>query len=231
MKRGTPWLALAAGTVLVLVFSRRAQASGSFAPYADIICFDKRGDGAALSLKDWVRPLEVAEAASTIFVSGELATDIHNGWNTIITSLTYLPEMEVDIWQYPLETWTSKLGDCEDGAFLLTSLLLNGTAQVWNVIGVFEYDGSAMGHAWTVAEANGQRCILETTLDTAIEEGVWMTETEGAENYKPYIYFNSNSITAIPNFTSFGFTGSRRIIAGADKRAIINDVWRRMGKI
>lgn len=48
----------------------------------------------------------------------------------VIKHIDYVPDLEnpktlaIEKWQSPLETWATKQGDCEDGALLLSSLLL-----------------------------------------------------------------------------------------------------------
>ena len=62
-----------------------------------------------------------------------------------------------DFWQFPAETMSLKMGDCEDGSILLCSLLRHEYSEqdVFVTIGRFEN----MGHAWVTLQ--GQ--VFETS--------------------------------------------------------------------
>jgi len=82
----------------------------------------------------------------------------------------------VDTWNLPVFTLAIKHQnggniwvDCEDGTFLLVSLLRANGINAWANIGTVEIDGSIYGHAWATVILNGQEFLLETTLGQPLQ--------------------------------------------------------------
>jgi len=119
-----------------------------------------------------------------------------------------------DFWLFPPETYQIKKGDCEDGSFLLASLLIaSGISPfcVRVVLGeVFdEKDKSIGGHCWPVYKNEiGKWCILESTLDTipvCLSEADKLTEAGQTFRYVPYYCFNNYHLREIlPADISYG---------------------------
>jgi predicted transglutaminase-like cysteine proteinase len=66
-----------------------------------------------------------------------------------------------DVWQTPAETLTINAGDCEDGAILLASMLLNAglkSDDIWIAVGPVEKEHNAADgyHAWVMYRSKGQ---------------------------------------------------------------------------
>lgn len=68
----------------------------------------------------------------------------------------------MDFWNFPAETLRDGIGDCEDSAFLLTSMLrsLYPDMPVYATVGFFD----EFGHVWTSVNQSGNWLILDTTL-------------------------------------------------------------------
>jgi len=74
-----------------------------------------------------------------------------------------------DTWNLPTLTLAEKKQgtmyiDCEDGTFLLTSLLRANGINAWANIGTVKIEEKIYGHAWVTVYLNGERYLLETTL-------------------------------------------------------------------
>jgi len=69
-----------------------------------------------------------------------------------------------DLWMDPSMVIRTKVGNCVNKSFLLTSLLRNEMydTQVYCVLGNL-YNGKPGGHSWCLATINGQDYILEST--------------------------------------------------------------------
>jgi len=86
-----------------------------------------------------------------------------------------------EFFQFPSETLTRRLGDCEDSSNLLTSLLRNFTS-CYTVLGIYQ----GYGHAW--CEHDG--VVMETTYTYA-------RPVPDPQNYSPYIYFNEQLVVEV----------------------------------
>jgi len=96
--------------------------------------------------------LEVKNNGHTI-LKGGLDT-----WNPPVFTLAVKHQNNGDIWV-----------DCEDGTYLLVSLLRANGINAWANIGTVEIDGSIYGHAWATVILNGQEFLLETTLGQPLQ--------------------------------------------------------------
>jgi hypothetical protein len=125
-------------------------------------------------------------------------------WNHVAESIKYIydtkKQRKGDFWLFPPEIHTLCEGDCEDGSFLLASLLLaSGVSPfcVRVVLGeVFDENGKSQGgHCWPVYKNEmGQWCILESTLDnipSRMPEADRLTEKGQSFQYVPYYCFNN----------------------------------------
>ncbi len=102
-----------------------------------------------------------------------------------------------DYWQSPSMCSKTRVGNCVNKAFLLTSLLRGdfGENEVYCVLGNL-YNGHAAGHAWVEAIINGYTYILESTRDD-----VPFLPIEKASRYEPVHYVNDKKVLAVPGRT------------------------------
>jgi len=104
--------------------------------------------------------------------------------------------LSVDFWNYPSETMRDRVGDCEDRAILLASLLRTTLSerQVWVTVGKFRQ----WGHVWVSVATHAGWEVLETTLrvlprpDRHIMEG---------GSFKPVWRFNDRIIQEVSSST------------------------------
>lgn len=120
---------------------------------------------------------------------------INGSHNTIIPALTY---ETLDFWNFPSETLRDGIGDCEDTAILLCSILRNMLSEdeVFVTGGLFK----GFGHAWvTIINNVGEPIILETTGNNVV-----MVDTSLIENlpYEPIIRFNDKNVIEIRKDTN-----------------------------
>ena len=153
----------------------------------------------------------------------------------------------VEYWQFPFETIQSQVGDCEDGAILTASLLLNCGIPSWRVKcvggGVMEDpifapitgDGDLGGHGWCIYLADRSEserklewvildwCYQQSDAETKIEEKPLARDGGLGGAYKE-IWFTHNDIY------SWGKSGmqisSARISRGrkARKEDVLNEI-------
>lgn len=102
-----------------------------------------------------------------------------------------------DYWQDPSQCALTRVGNCANKAFLLTSLLRNELPvdQIHAVLGNL-LNGKWAGHAWVEAVINGQPMIVEAT-----RSDVPLVLAENAERYQPVHYFNDQEVYAVPGRT------------------------------
>lgn len=106
-----------------------------------------------------------------------------------------------DFWEFPSETLTFKIADCEGTSILLCSMLRQILNEQEVCVAIGQVQG--YGHAWV--EARGQ--ILETTLSAATDK------TPSASVYMPVARFND-------------YTASGSLISSkGDKRKLISSIW------
>jgi hypothetical protein len=94
-----------------------------------------------------VDSLEVKNNGHTIFKGGP------DTWNLPVFTLAIKHQNNGNVWI-----------DCEDGTYLLVSLLRANGINAWANIGTVEINGAIYGHAWATVILNGQEFLLETTL-------------------------------------------------------------------
>ncbi|MGK0186542.1 MAG: putative transglutaminase-like cysteine proteinase [Verrucomicrobiales bacterium] len=86
-------------------------------------------------------------------------------WYAVATRCRYTSDISGvngprDYWQNSMETFTSRIGDCEDSSILLADWLISRGIEAKVATGKTK-DGE--GHAWCVARIDGVQYILETT--------------------------------------------------------------------
>jgi hypothetical protein len=131
-------------------------------------------------------------------------------WRLIARQIKYVHDTtkykKDDFWLFPPETWQIKQGDCEDGSFLLASLLIaSGISPfcVRVVLGeAFDGDGKPLGgHCWPVYKnESGVWCILESTLDSVPSRMPSADKLAGEGQqfrYKPMYCFNAHHLWEI----------------------------------
>lgn len=95
-----------------------------------------------------------------------------------------------DFWNFPAETLRDEMGDCEDTAILLCSLLRNRLSEdeVFVTVGLFD----SFGHSWvTIYDENGRPIVLETTGSNVVMINESLTESPP---YKPVFRFNDKNV-------------------------------------
>lgn len=102
-----------------------------------------------------------------------------------------------DFWQSPAVCSKTRVGNCVNKAFLLTSLLRRGFPenQVYCVLGNL-HNGAISGHAWVEATIGGQNYILESTRND-----VPLLPVEQGHRYEAVHYANDKEIYAVPGRT------------------------------
>jgi hypothetical protein len=129
--------------------------------------------------------LEVRNNGHTILKGGP------DTWNPPVFTLAVKHYNNGDAWM-----------DCEDGTFLLVSLLRANGINAWANIGTVEIDGSIYGHAWATVILNGQEFLLETTLGQPLQ-----------------------ALKPVPSFYSPSFTFNEKDIHPRKFGADINEVY------
>lgn len=130
-------------------------------------------------------------------------------WDHVACKVTYRndakEQREGDFWLFPSEVRTLGYGDCEDGSFLLASLLIGSGISPFNVRVVLgelfdQYGGSLGGHCWPMYKNEaGRWCILESTFDRA----PWSLPTadrftgKTEMRYVPHFCFNNYHLWTI----------------------------------
>ncbi|MBI5846342.1 MAG: transglutaminase domain-containing protein [Nitrospirae bacterium] len=125
-------------------------------------------------------------------------------WQFAAESITYVYDTtkykKADFWLFPPETYQIRKGDCEDGSFLLASLLIAAGISpfcVRVVLGeVFDEKSKSLGgHCWPLYKNElGRWCILESTLDAIpalMPEADMLAELGRSFRYVPYYCFNN----------------------------------------
>jgi len=104
--------------------------------------------------------------------------------------------VQKDYWQTPSQVIRTRIGNCANKAFLLASLLRQEMPanQVNVVLGNLSQPDGTGGHAWVEVLYNSYPIIMESTKSDMQP----MVAAQVAEIYEPVIYFNDESVSAIP---------------------------------
>jgi len=121
------------------------------------------------SIKDFIRPDDVVHLYLT-------HSSTYDAWSLVKTEIKHYVDSS-DYWQFPLETWHKKTGDCEDRSLLLASILRNWSENVYAVGGEFKGEG----HAWVVVN---DQIIDPSSRNYYVD----------SDEYKPFIYWNDREI-------------------------------------
>ena len=130
-------------------------------------------------------------------------------WDWVANEVTYKPFIKAqirvegktastdDFWQTPSMVARTRVGNCANKAFLLTSLLRNelDEHEAYCVLGNL-FNGHEQGHAWVQANIEGGEFIVEATRDD-----VPMLDVARATRYEPVHYFNDREMMVVPNRT------------------------------
>jgi len=155
-------------------------------PFNKII-FEDKLFGQPAELVSWITP----DAISVQRVAKDLKQDtdeetiravyawMENDYHYVMdTSITFLNgkisvyAVNSDYWQMPVLSLAIMsqnngfYGDCEDGSFLMLSILRAcGVENVWCEIGTVSLNSGVYGHAWLIWEQGfGKKYLIETTL-------------------------------------------------------------------
>jgi len=155
-------------------------------------------------MKKILRGLENKKALPTSRKPGDFDKRAIALWKEVAEKIKYVHDREKqrkqDFWLFPPEISKLCEGDCEDGSFLLASLLIaSGVSPfcVRVVLGeVFDEKGKSLGgHCWPVYKNEmGDWCILESTLDkipSRLPEADKLAEAGQFFQYIPYYCFNN----------------------------------------
>jgi hypothetical protein len=122
-----------------------------------------------LNPNDFIRPNDpIVQAVALEIVRGLGDQDsaearLREAYNFVTLNIKYVTDMSQfnyeEVWQLPDSTLRRRMGDCEDLAFLLVSLLRALHINAKMVFGVYKDEG----HAWVWAQVDGASGILETT--------------------------------------------------------------------
>ena len=122
-----------------------------------------------------------------------------------------------DHWAFPAETLALGMGDCDDAAVLLASLLRNFLPEdkVFATAGLF---GRWGGHVWVAAYGSGA-FVLEATLAEALP-GPWVIPEE--EPYVPILRFNDRRVVEVRELPE-GFLSGR--LASNGTFEVVPEIW------
>ncbi|MBA7701370.1 hypothetical protein ES703_110106 [subsurface metagenome] len=204
---------LSAAVIATLLLGRAVAAAPRYPPaqfeYIPDIPVDKRGVGAE-PIHNFIRPDEVADLYASL--GSTLAC-----YDWVCRNIAKVAD-PIEYWQYPLETVERGAGDCEDNAFLLTSLIRN-EEEAYAVLGWFVYQYQAWGHCWVTC----RQCVFEPTL-MEMPMSPWQREEEMAAYYIPMLYLTESEIYALTGYPElitpyYGYL--------PDKRQALEEFWRR----
>jgi len=164
--------------ILGVMALTRSSPLGSRIYYQDGQCLVSVRHGRWHELREFVQP----DNPDVVAIYQQYGPDYWSLYDFVCRHVTYKSEVR-EMWQFPSETIARELGDCEDTAFLLTSLMRAGGAPNCHVA-LGSYQG--YGHAWSVI--GGQ--ILETTYTSA-------RPVPDPQDYCPYACFNDQEVVEL----------------------------------
>jgi hypothetical protein len=200
---------LSSGLVYLMI---KAQTSG-IPIFDSLFIINEKYFGEPADIRFWITPdaYAIRKQAEELKTDNEIATItktynwLESGYHYEEDDLVILNNGHivlrggVDSWNLPIFTLAIKHQnngeawmDCEDGAFLLTSLLRANNIDAWANIGTVSINGNLYGHAWVTVNVNGKEYLLETTL------GQSLTELRPVPSfYKGAVKFNEKEVIAI----------------------------------
>lgn len=165
-----PLFSLTVATMSLSLGFMRLGATGSRVRYQDGGYLTAvRGIGEWRDIRDFVQP----HTPDIRQVYYELGASVDKCFDFVCRNISYRRDIG-EYWQFPAETISRGLGDCEDTSNLLCSLLRNFT-DAYVALGGYR----GLGHAWVEAG----HAILESTY-------TWARPVADAQNYESLCYFN-----------------------------------------
>jgi hypothetical protein len=154
----------------------------------------KRGVYSVNYLSEFITPRAKAVEDVAASLTDKSGDGLVQAAFNIIAPYPYIWDARIwgyDRWNMPHETLNMQCGDCEDGSFLLTSILLSAGVprdRVRCALGTVTISGVEYGHAWVEYKRDdNQWYLLETTLDA------WPGWKLLPAEYKPDIYFTDST--------------------------------------
>jgi len=93
----------------------------------------------------------------------------------------------IDYWSYPAETLRTGIGDCEDSAILLVSMLRHIDQFAYATVGFYE----GHGHVWVSISRGSDWLVLDTTLSRV---PLVVPVESAARQYRPLFRFNEKEV-------------------------------------
>jgi transglutaminase-like putative cysteine protease len=124
----------------------------------------------------------------------------------VIDNISYLSDADVqgymEFWQFPFETISMKSGDCEDGAILMTSLLIGAGIEPWRVriagglVKTHNATAPTGGHGWCcyLRESDNKWIPLDWCYYPEFENDISERKTlkEAEEYIETWFSWNNN---------------------------------------
>lgn len=157
-----------------------------------------------IAWNNFIRPQDVSEVIT------QIPTTIADAVNWVASNIKYITDIKnhgrIELFQKPGETLASRSGDCEDTAFLLSSILYN--MRIPNRVATGTRYGC--GHAWVEAEDPETKSlyVLEST-----DGQIYPWELRSIYGYQEqtYVYQNGceGAVSPIPLIAliGLGFVG------------------------
>lgn len=110
-----------------------------------------------------------------------------------------ISSVQDDYWQQPSQVIRTRVGNCCNKAFLLSSLVRNELPpeQVYVILGNLHQPPRPGGHAWVKCYLDGEEYIMESTRGDMKP----MVAAKVAEVYEEVLYFNDKEVKAIQGKT------------------------------
>jgi len=195
-----------------LIYLRVKARTSGLPIFSSYYIVNEKMFGEPMDVRSWVTPNEPAikEVAKEFQTEDKIAT-VTKTYNWLEENYHYdiddwiilnngriIIKGGTDSWALPIFTLAQKhqngsiYVDCEDGTFILVSLLRSLGIETYANIGTVSLNGSIYGHAWVTVNLDNKEYLLETTL------GVELTELRPVPSfYKTDVKFNEKDVIAI----------------------------------